>query len=138
MSSPAHSRYYNHKSRCRGRGQVWNLTFEQWRDWWLAQGYDKTYPFTSTQPRAAGPCRGAMARIDPAQPWQLNNIAVRDNPDHNKNPPGLAQANPRSRRCCTPAGVFVSLSAAGRHYGITTGSMWNRLQDHPDQYYYES
>ena len=138
MSTPAHTRYYNQKSRCRVRGDEWNLTFEEWNSWWLAQGYDKNYPFTSNQPRAAGPNRGAMARLDPSLPWQLDNIAVLDNPSYHKNPPRHESANPRSRPCCTPDGVFASLSAAARHYGITTGSMWNRTQDHPDQYYYES
>jgi len=36
----------------------------------------------------------------------------------------------------TPAGVFESARAAARYYGVTSGAIWHRIKDNPDEYYY--
>ena len=124
-------------SRCQRRGHEWQLTFDQWYQWWLDQGMDKNYPENSDQLRPAGPNRGAMLRIKDDEPWSIHNIWVNNRPGTRGNPPPVNRANPRSRCVITPDGEFASASAAARYYGIRPASMWNRIQDRPQEYYYK-
>lgn len=41
------------------------------------------------------------------------------------------------KRVHTPAGVFESISAAARHYGVTPGAIWHRIKDKPKEFYYD-
>jgi len=130
----AHRRYLQQCYRVRTQGETFDITFEQWYQWWLDQGIDKNYAIDSDQPRPAGPNRGCMVRINPLRPWTLRNIRCLDQPGHQGNPAPVGHRNARSRGLLTPEGEFESVSAAARHYGITCQSMLDRQRRHPDLY----
>lgn len=134
---PALRRYRDQRGRCLRRGQAWEMSFDQWYQWWLSQGQDKNYPENSDQMRSAGPNRGAMHRIDPALPWSVTNIEHRSQAGARRNPAAVDQHNVRSRPVITPQGEFASVAAAARYYGIQPASMWHRLQDRPEIYHYK-
>lgn len=68
---PARNRYHYQKSLFKRQGQQWNLSFEDWYQWWLAQGVDKNgqIPMATAETLV-------MRRIDPREPWQLGNLKV--------------------------------------------------------------
>lgn len=130
----AYRRYQQQRYRVTCQNESFDISFDDWYAWWLSQGINKDYAIDSDQPRPAGPNRGCMARLDALGPWQLHNICLVDRPGVIHNPPPTGARNGRSRPILTPDGEFESISAAGRHYGITTQSMQNRMDLHPDLY----
>ena len=127
-------RYQQQVYRVQCQGETFDITFDDWYAWWLAHGIDKNYSIHSDQPRPAGPNRGAMTRRDPMRPWCLSNIRLSQGTAVSGNPANTGHQNPRSRPVTTPAGQFVSITAAAEHYGITNQSMRERCERHPDQY----
>lgn len=61
------------RAQCRFRGEAWNLTFEDWVEFW---GDD-------WERRGRLPGQVRMTRIDWDQPWQLANMAKMDQQEHN-------------------------------------------------------
>lgn len=132
----ARRRYWNARDLRLRRGDVWNLTFEQWYQWYLDQGIDKNYSPASQQPRTAGPNRGVMVRRNPSRPWSLGNIDYQLGPSA-LNIPVTGTRNGRSRSIRTPDGTFGSINQAAVYYNITHQSMRERIQRHPEIYRYE-
>lgn len=64
----ARQRYYDQKGHARHRGIEWELTFEQWYQWWLDQGVDKDHP---TKVCGQQLC---MCRPNDKGPYSLDNI----------------------------------------------------------------
>jgi hypothetical protein len=66
MAKSMRQKYLGQKGRAKERGIPFELTFEQWRDWWLATGHY----------HERGRKRGqyAMARVGDTGPYALGNI----------------------------------------------------------------
>jgi hypothetical protein len=130
----AYRRYRQQVYRVTCQNESFEIGFDAWYQWWQDQGIDKNYDIASDQPRPAGPNRGCMVKKNPRGRWILRNVELLDKPGVIGNPPPVGHRNGRSRPISTPAGEFESISAAARHYGITTQSMRNRMDLHPDLY----
>jgi len=131
------------KNEARLRGVEWNLTFEQWDQWWMSNGVDKNF---STKHSADQLC---MCRQGDTGPYSLENIYCatrRQNAIDNRknNSYGLSgNKNPKfgkpavnSRNVLTPFGKFSSQAAAGRELGINVSTLKTLIKNKPQEYSY--
>ena len=65
----AYQRYKDNKKRCTNMGHIWELSFDEWYNWWLAQGVDKNAPGVAYSKNSL-----VMVRIDETQTYNINNI----------------------------------------------------------------
>jgi hypothetical protein len=70
MSYRAIRCYHSHKFNANKRGIKFNLTFDQWYDWWLNHGIDKNLP-TANRNKRDELC---MCRNLDSGPYELGNI----------------------------------------------------------------
>ena len=107
----AKHRFQTCKSEAKFRNIDWELTFDQWNNWWLSQGYDRNQPFANT---SESPC---MCRIGDVGSYRLDNIycATRsqNSIDKSINKPTA------SKSIQTPFGKFNSIVEAAKIIPIT-------------------
>lgn len=125
-------KYGKHKRDATQRGIEFNLTLEEWRNWWVAQGVDKDIQ----QPLNANTL--CMCRFNDQGPYALDNIycatlsqnqkdARKFNPDYGKT---------RSKPFRTPIGDFPSKRDALKSLGITIRNLEKLMRNHPNDFYY--
>jgi len=80
----AKQRYSSQRSRAKDRNIPFNLTFQEWYQWWLSNGVDKDIsngPYSSTTL--------CMCRFNDVGPYELTNIYC-DTVSNNATRPGTA------------------------------------------------
>lgn len=119
------------------RGIDFNLTFEEWYNWFLYQGVDRNIP---QQNKGES---WAMCRKNDQGAYQLDNIYLatmkQNSSDAHLNKRisyRSGAAHPNSKRIQTPAGLFETRIAAIRHYKITAETMRRWLRDRPLEFFY--
>jgi hypothetical protein len=139
MINTARQRYRNHKGLATRRGIAWQLTFDEWNKWWLANGVDKSFPVDST--RKSCEVDLCMCRHNDTGPYSLDNIycaTKRQNTiDSFKNGKQSGFLNSRKKSVTTPYGKFPSGIAAASELGIHPSTLKQRMAYHPTEYYYD-
>ena len=120
----ARSRYWTCYIEAKNRGIAFEITFEEWYQWWLDNGYDRNFPLPNT---ADGPC---MCRIGDVGPYRINNIYLatrKENSRHREdNKPS------RKQKVQTPWGIFSSVREAAKILPIpptTLGGKQNYIRN---------
>jgi hypothetical protein len=121
----AKHRYHTCRAEALARNIEWQITYEEWYDWWLEQGYDREYPLPNT---AHGPC---MCRKGDTGPYHIDNIymATRQvNSIHRE------MNKPSKRKAIkTPWGEYPSMVQAAKSIPIspkTIGGKKNYIRYH--------
>lgn len=65
--------WHRARAQCRFRGEPWNLTFDEWVEFWGADW----------SRRGRGPGQVRMTRRDWNQPWQKDNMVKMEQIEHN-------------------------------------------------------
>lgn len=78
--SLAKKKYARHKAQSKFRSIDFNLTFDEWYNWWLQQGVDKNQDTFKLQ----DPNRLCMCRYNDLGPYQLGNIYCANHVDNVK------------------------------------------------------
>lgn len=143
----AKNAYYGHRCAARRRNIPFQLTFDEWYNWWLSQGVDKSL---KQPPKSANTL--CMCRIGDIGPYSLSNIYCDSLSNNalsawtngkcsifNNQQRQLGRANAaiiNSKPVSTPYGIFPSRSLAIKHYNTTVGifKMWMRTKS--DEFYY--
>ena len=112
----AKTKYMQQRTRARGRGIQWDLTFEQWYEWWQATGH--------WDERGKGHGKYVMCRIGDAGPYAIDNIYCASDL-HNSVEGNL----PKAIAVNTPCGRLRSQTEAAKVYkvNINTIKKWARL-----------
>lgn len=123
----AKGRYNSHKSNARYRGIEFNLTFEQWYDWWLSQGIDKNT--VDIKHDGQSPC---MCRFNDIGAYEIGNIYF-DTRSNNIRDFGLRRDySSQFKKVKTPDGVFNSRKEASEYYNLTGEAISWRCKNKPE------
>lgn len=124
----ARNRYTIHKNSAKSRGIDFNLTYEEWYNWWLSNGVDKNFPTDN------GPNRPCMCRYGDTGPYSLDNIYF-DTLSNN-----IIYANTGKRRwskkISTPKGVFDSTVDAAKSLNVSRKYIYRRIKENNPEYFY--
>jgi hypothetical protein len=130
--SYAKLRFRDHRKGARTRNIPFQLTFEEWYNWWLAQGEDRNIP------RVNDSTTLCMCRIGDQGPYSINNIYCatrRQNTiDGHKNNPNISGRYRKKMR--TPSGTFQSKIEAAKALKVHTTTLSKWLISKPTEYYY--
>lgn len=129
------TRYAVHKATAKRRGVGFNLTFEQWNNWWLSQGVDKN--LDKGQKTANTLC---MCRHNDIGAYELSNIYVDTLSNNIKLSFKLRKANNTFRNHTaqpiqTPLGKFNTIKAGCEALGVPLWTLEKMLKTHPKEYY---
>ena len=128
----AKRKYTDHKMGARSKGIEFNISFEDWYNWWLSYGVDKNLPSTYTPGHRNMPC---MCRKNDIGPYQLDNIYFDTSSNNvsfrNKNNPNFL-----NKRIKTPSGIFDSRNQAASAEGVSTNTISKRIKTRPAEYHY--
>ena len=124
----AKTRYNDQKQAAFKRGIPFNLTFEQWDQWFLQQNVDRNVP----QGKNAN-C-WCMCRFNDTGPYDLTNIYL----DTNSNNVKLRNKLYWSKRgkLHTPFGIFDSINDACSSLSMTRRQISYRIEKSPSKYYF--
>lgn len=137
-------KFNSHKQDAKRRGIPFLFSFEEWRDWWLADG--------RWLRRGRGVGNLVMARHGDVGPYSLSNVrpatreenmadipperrtasAIRGHRDRKARGNLLpiekrGAAHPQSKAVITPAGPFESGALAADHFGVTKEAIYYRI-----------
>jgi hypothetical protein len=70
-STPAFKKFNSHKYNAKRRGVEFNLTFDEWNNWWLSHGVNKQIV---TRRGIGDGNKLCMCRYNDTGPYALNNI----------------------------------------------------------------
>ena len=144
---PARQRYYDQKGRAGFRGIEWNISFDEWYQWWLDHGVNKDHPTHQDRDQLC------MCRRGDAGPYTLDNIYCgtrsQNTQERNITRPNLGHkdqfgsSHPRygllpkvAKSVQTPDGVFPSMASVYRHYGFKVDRLKTLMRKQPDQWYF--
>jgi hypothetical protein len=128
----AKEKYGNQKFKARKRKIAWNINFNQWYDWWLAQGVDK-----NQHNSYKGKHLLCMCRYNDTGPYSLDNIYCATKSQNSKDAnPNLHNLRDNSKKLQTPDGVFASRAEAARHYNLDPAAIFYRIKRNPDEWFY--
>jgi len=125
--------YSGQKWKSKKRGIQFNLTFDEWYNWWLSHGVDKNKP--APKKSASTLC---MCRYGDKGAYELSNIycaTVSTNVKHQRQNM-IIHAGPKGKPIMTPHGQFNSRRDAANFYGIAGTSLGSRMKRYPNLYYY--
>lgn len=125
----AKSRYNDQKGAARKRGIAFNLTFEQWDQWFLNQGIDRNIP----QGKDAN-C-WCMCRFNDQGSYDLNNIYLDTNSNNVKLRNKLWWRNQKT--LFTPYGQFKTIIDACYILSMTRRQISYRIKTKPKEYYFQ-
>jgi hypothetical protein len=130
----AKCKYSAHRSSANKRNIPFNLTFDEWYNWWLAHGEDKNL----SQPSRNGNTL-CMCRKNDIGPYALSNIycdTIRNNTKtYHQHTTQYTPTHP-GKRIKTPLGIFDSALQAALAHGKNANWIAYRLRKHPVDYYY--
>lgn len=132
MSKYALKRYRNHRVNAIKRNIVFNITYDDWVAWWLANGIDKS---VKSMPKYNGQTL-CMCRYNDTGPYELNNIYC-DTVSGNLKTALILQPGRRTNNkpVVTPMGTFPSLIAAARAHNVDVSTISIRRKSRPSEYY---
>lgn len=123
--STAKKRYHTCIQEAKARGIAWELTYEQWNNWWLMHGVDREVALPNTKDALC------MCRIGDVGPYSLDNIycATRsqNSIDRTINKPT------KTKPVLTPYGKFNSIVEAAQTIPLaptTLGGKKNYIRHH--------
>jgi hypothetical protein len=130
---------FNHqKAGARKRKIKWNLSFNEWYNWFLSQGIDRNIP----QQKINGDAY-CMCRIGDIGAYELDNIYLgnmRKNSSeaHTNNVIKYrsGENHQNSKKVITPIGIFASKAEATKAYKVTAPTMGEWLKKKPKEFYY--
>jgi hypothetical protein len=130
----AKMRFASQRANAKNRNIAFNLSFDEWYNWWLNQGIDKRLP---TIKNAQTPC---MCRYNDSGAYELGNIYYDTTSNNIKNSFKLRQANSsyrngRARTVTTPNGSFPSIKEAANAYSISGSTMMRWLKENSKEFY---
>lgn len=130
--SYAKLRFREHRKGARIRGVPFDLTFDQWYNWWLSHGVDRNLPRVNNSDTLC------MCRTGDQGPYNLDNIycaTKRQNTiDGHKNNPNTHGRY--RKRISTPKGTFQSKIEAAKSLCVHTTTISKWLRSKPAEYYY--
>lgn len=125
-------RYGKHKRDAASRGIAFNLTLEEWYNWWIQQGVDKNI---SSKLDKNTLC---MCRFNDQGAYELSNIYCaslsQNQKDARKFNPNFGKT--RSKPLRTPLGDFASKKDAYKSLGITIRQIEKLMRQYPKDYYF--
>jgi len=130
----AKGKYQGHQWNAKRRNIVFNMTFDEWYAWWLAQGIDKNI---SQGPK--GPTTLCMCRYNDTGPYQIGNIYCDTISGNVKSQRQNRISNPpkkKGKKIMTPDGLFPTRKDAALFYNIKATSLGDRMKRYPNLYYY--
>lgn len=133
MSKLDRQKFNNQRTHARIRNIEWNLSFDEWYDWWQET---KKYHLRGCQKG-----QYVMARYDDTGPYSLDNIfccsVEQNNSDRHKFNNYVSNTGKRNaKKIMTPDGEFESKIAAANYYGLNSAAISYRLKTKPKEYYY--
>ena len=125
-------RYGKQKRDAASRGIAFNLTLDEWYNWWLQQGVDKNIPSRLNKHTLC------MCRYNDQGAYELTNIYCaslsQNQKDARKFNPNFGKT--RCRSFHTPLGNFESKKLAYISLGITVRHLETLMRHFPKDYYY--
>jgi hypothetical protein len=118
-------KFQKHKAQSKFRGIDFNFTFEEWINWWLSYGVDKTLDIK--WPPKTRPC---MSRYNDTGPYEISNVYFSTHDqnlkDHHKFG-NVGTANPKGRRTLMKyrwGTKLITLETLQTKYKILTQYDW--------------
>lgn len=124
----AKSKYNWQKNSAQKRGISWELSFEQWYNWWLSNGVDKNID-TSLMTSA----KLCMCRQNDSGPYSLSNIYCDTNSNNVRLQNTLRWGQ---RQLHTPLGIFNSRQIAAQKLNVTPKYLSILIKRKPKEYYW--
>jgi len=126
-------RYNSQKQTAKQRKIEFNLSFEEWYNWWLDNGIDRNYaqPFNKDTL--------CMCRYNDIGPYSLDNIYCDTLSSNMTTSNKLKSKDIKSRNSkpvSTPDGIFSSKINAANYYRIKPQSFSYWMKKQPLKYYY--
>ena len=122
--------YYGIQKRgAKKRNVPFNLTFEEWDNWWLSHGVDRNVPRTFVKDSLC------MCRKGDVGPYELGNIYCATLEQNGKDKIANNIFPPHTKRISTPDGIFNSVSEAARFYKKDRATIIHRLYNWPGYHY---
>lgn len=133
----AKKRYQYQMYAAKKRNISFELTFDEWYNWWLSNGVDKNAtPLSINRQQKDELC---MCRKDDKGSYTLSNIycATRSqNTLDGIKAGGIKIPGHNKKIIVTPIGKFESLTAAAKAYNRDVTTIGYRLKRYPKEYYY--
>lgn len=124
-ASNAPSKFQTQKCAAAKRGIQWDLTFEQWWDWWQASGH--------WDERGKMGHNYVMARYGDRGPYTVSNIYCSTVADNISQAQSRKAGKPKKGiAVCTPLGTFQSATAAAECHNMTVMTVltWAKKNRH--------
>lgn len=126
----AKNRFQIHRYSAKTRNIPFELTFDEWYNWWLSHGIDKEYP------QKRGPNMPCMCRYGDTGPYNLSNIYF-DTSSNNVKYANTGRINYACRKTVkTPYGTFDSGIIAAEKLNISRKKLWTLMKKNPQDYFY--
>jgi len=130
--SKAEYLYSSQKISALHRGIPFELTFEEWYNWWLLNGVDKNGP-SQKQLGISRKDTLCMCRFNDTGPYNLDNIYCASASQNSKD---MINRFSYKRLIQTPIGTFNSISDWSRLSGKSVGSFAHLREKYPNDYKY--
>ncbi len=119
------------------RNVDFELTFDEWYNWWLSNGVDKNAtPLSFNRLQKDELC---MCRKNDQGAYNLTNIYCATRSQNSRDgikAGGIKIAGANKKTIITPLGKFESLTAAAKAYNRDITTIGHRLNRYPKEYYY--
>ena len=125
MSTTPKQKYSAHKSEAKRRGIPFELTFDEWNNWWLSNGVDKRFATTHC------PTQPVMSRFKDQGPYSLDNIYLNTRSSNTKEGWIHRDHSFKLKKISTPVGIFSSRKEAANYYKInpTNINYWIKTKE---------
>lgn len=123
--------YKAQKNSAESRDISFELTFDEWYNWWLKHGIDKN--FSQGKRTKDTLC---MCRYGDVGPYSLDNIYCATASQNSKDMTANNSAFHPKRKISTPQGIFDSITNWSKVVGKTPGAFASRRKKYPNDYKY--
>ena len=119
--------FWSRRDRAYSRGIDWQLTFDEWYNWYLSHGVDMD------QRRTHSAMILCMCRYNDQGPYSLSNIYCATNSQNMKDSHTQGGSVKLKRSIQTPYGVFTGINHAMR---VLKVDVYYRMKRQPSEWYY--
>ena len=117
----AKQKYNNHKQNAKYRGIAFEITFDEWYNWWLSNGVDKHQEHDHNKNSLC------MCRYNDAGPYKLGNIYC-DNRSANVSFYNICRDHSfKHKKIQTQDGIFDSRKDSAAYYSVSPGTIRQRI-----------
>lgn len=127
----SYQKFYAQKREAYKRNIPWNITYEEWYNWWLKNGVDKDLDFEPMNKDKL-----CMCRFNDSGPYQLDNIYCATNSENVKLRNAIYHSTKEDTFVAEDK-IFYSARAAAKALGVHYNTIRNRMIKQPNQYYYK-